>query len=88
MRTIWKYPLPKPGKTLTHEIPRTWSIVHVGLQNGDAMLWADIVDTDGPLLLRKFLCFGTGFNIPRDVSHVGTVIDDGGFVWHFYLEPL
>lgn len=87
MRTIWKYPLPKPGQSIAIAMPAAARFIHVALQGGAAMLWVEVL-AETKAFHRKFWCFGTGWEIPDGLTHIGTVIDAGGFVWHFYNEPL
>jgi hypothetical protein len=33
-------------------------------------------------------CHGTGYEFNGDNVYIDSVIDPGGFVWHYYHEPL
>jgi hypothetical protein len=58
-------------------------VVHVGMQNGELMLWAELDTHALTKPPRVYRVFGTGHEIPDMWMHVGTVFD-GPFVWHVY----
>ena len=81
-RTIWKFPLPGHGISLTlGDFPK---VVHVGPDpQGVPCVWVEHGhDSVHPTNLRLEIV-GTGERVPRDMTHVGTFID-GRFVWHVY----
>lgn len=84
-RFIYKYPLSlREAKTLV-KMPRDAVVRHVGMQNGDVTIWAEVLP-DNPTVTRTFHVFGTGHPIttePGSTDFVGTVFD-GPFVWHVF----
>jgi hypothetical protein len=83
-KSIWKFPMPLDGATV--EMNAGAEVLHVALQHGQLCLWA-LTDTEGPQERRRFITYGTGHPVPSDLrlSHVGTVLTDGGrFVWHIF----
>ena len=88
MRTIYKYPL-KIQRLQTLSVPKFFMPIKIDWQGDNLCLWAE-VDTDlatGPI---KIAMFGTGHELlidgkPFDASwHIDT-IQQGDFVWHFFL---
>lgn len=88
-KKIFKYPL----KQLARQhvlIPYESEILHVGVQRnpltGEEVitLWAS-VDPDENLVEWEFRIVGTGWDVPENGEHVGTVeLADGNFIWHIY----
>lgn len=70
------------------EMRRDAHILHVAHQpsTGQFCVWA-AVDTNLPMVKRKFFVVGTGHPLPTDraIAPVGTVID-GSFVWHLWED--
>jgi hypothetical protein len=79
--TIYKYPVPVRGDTLKVEMPAEAILVHVAMQNEVPHVWAR-VDTDQPMVTRRFQWFGTGWQDMPD-GYVGTV-HQSPFVWHLF----
>lgn len=86
MKTIYKYNLGVEGNIT--EI-KDWlvEILNIKAQNGWPVLWA-IVDTEKkaeePI---QIYCHGTGWPLPDKYGkHIGTAIDDSGYVWHYFME--
>lgn len=80
MKRIFKYPL--TVKELA--IPVTWTPLRFALQRGVPTLWAE-VSTWEPSLLYIPLILGTGQIVPEDAIHLGSLEDDGGYIWHYFL---
>lgn len=84
-KTIWKFGLPI-GETTTHKAPWLWdSILHVGHQDGVVCVWAE-VNPDSPRaewFNKSFVVIGTGWEVPPEHVHRGTV-QIGDMVWHVY----
>ena len=85
MKTIHKYSL-----DTTHEdkikvmMPRVAQIVMVGSQNGQPFLWA-IVDTEHPLVERRYRLIATGQPIPGGYDHVASFTrTNGESSWHLF----
>ena len=77
MKTIYKYP------TGSIQIPKGARVLTAGCQSGEFYIWAE-VDTEAPLEDRKFVVYGTGWEISEDkLSYVSTVFEHV-FVWHVY----
>ena len=86
MRTIWKYEL---GPITTIELPVGAKILNVRAQNGKVMLWAEVeTDESRGREARKFVAYGTGHQLPDDMSshkYIGTVVGVvGDMVFHIY----
>lgn len=88
MRTVWKFVVPVDDREHEIVLPGPGKIVHVGVQGGDVVVWAEfrnIGGHDGATTLRLRV-FGTGHEIvdvPDPYRHVGTAFV-GPFVWHVY----
>ncbi len=86
MRQVWKYPL-DPGQTAI-DMPKDAQVLAVQAQGTVPMLWA-MVDLEAELERRQFYIFGTGYNIPDDLtlSFIDTFqIRDGRYVFHVFEE--
>lgn len=83
MRTVYKFNIPRTGKEPVM-MPVGAGILKVGIQNGSVYCWAD-VGTDLELEPRLFRIYGTGFEIPKNARHIGTLFEEL-FVWHVYEE--
>jgi len=86
-KAIYKYRLPMPGGYIA--LPAQIVPKHVAYQDGMPTLWAEVVDAhdDTEAELINVHCFGTGWHgIPDAYEYIGTLIDGGGFVWHFYHD--
>ena len=64
---IYKYQIKGPPTLMrTHlRIPKEAQVVHVGSQNGDIFIWAEVKAEDPPAE-RCFYFYGTGHNIVRE----------------------
>ena len=83
-RAIYKYSLDVMSEQIV-TADTEWKPLAVGEQNGILMLWAD-VDPKGPTREHKVSIRGTGHNTGDECGpHFGTV-QQGGFVWHVYVE--
>jgi hypothetical protein len=86
MLTIHKYDLIKDAGRI--EIPAEAEILSIQLQNGKPFLWAK-VDTDFYLSDRRFVCYGTGWELLENSTQeseifIATVQDNIGLVWHWF----
>jgi hypothetical protein len=81
MRTIFKYPLYAFGVNVI-SLPFDAEIKAVGQQNNVITLWAE-VEPENTQERRAFYIYGTGHNIPRGFTYIGTAFC-GDFVWHVY----
>jgi len=83
---VWKTILKAHGLT-TAKVPRGSEAVHFAMQGGETVLWFsfDVAD-EGDLEDRTFEIVGTGQETKCGTVYVGTVIDEGGFVWHLFEQ--
>lgn len=86
MTTVWKFPLipTKACEPIEISMPRHAAVLHVGVQDGIAYLWAQ-VNTNKPMETYKFHALGTGWEFPKHVGrYIGTFQIDDGLVFHVY----
>jgi len=89
MRKIWKFPVElnsvlDQAMEFTIDMPDGATLLHVGVQNGQACLWAEI-NPDAPKKPYLFYSVGTGHgSVPEDGAYLGTAILPTGFVFHVY----
>jgi len=84
MKTVYKYQVPIDG---TIKLPLGATVLHVGEQAQSVCLWA-LVDTNQPLVGRRFMLVGTGHPIPETATYHGTGhIMIGGLVFHVFEIP-
>lgn len=83
MKTIWKYVLPEFGQPI--QMPMGAKVLHLGAQNNDACLWAE-VEPEQPAQERRFIPVGTGHPMPPvDLTYVGTtLLFENTLVLHWY----
>lgn len=82
---VFKYALPMNGSILELDLPDQCAICDVNQQDGGIYLWA-LIDTHAPLVKRKFVIYGTGWQI-QDVENLfflKTVFMPNGLVWHVF----
>lgn len=85
MKTVYKYPLEITDEQ-TILLPSSAKPLHVATQCGDLHLWA-LVDTDAPIVPRKFRIHGTGHQIhdADRLSFIGTLMmHDRQLVFHVF----
>lgn len=83
MRQIYKYDVTKPV------VGRIEKFLHLDYQNGNVMVWG-IVDDDIPVKHFTIVGSGTGWHIADFQtihSYLGTLQDEGGYVWHYFAVP-
>lgn len=79
-KVIYKYKI--TGDPI--EMPKGADIIHVGMQNQEAFLWAMFFANNADdKEQRKIDIYGTGQKIPADRKYIGTFMD-GPFVWHVH----
>lgn len=89
MKTIYKYQFSMSSDKEEFEMPSASFPLSVGEQNGLPCMWCQ-VETNNPIVTRKFRIVGTGHEIPETVrlsKYVGTV-QIGVFVWHIFEEEV
>jgi len=99
MKSIWKFEF-KIDDNVDIEMPEYAQVLHVDVQIqrdpnariGDASMhevpciWAR-VDTERPMVKRRFFIGGTGNPLPEDISleHLGTFkMEQDRLVWHLF----
>lgn len=81
MKTIWKYRLDEPVKTLA--LPAGAKVLAVQMQNAEPTLWV-LVDPRNKTEQRTFVNHSTGHTVPdTDDVYCGT-LQAGPFVWHIF----
>ncbi len=82
-RVVYKYSIDKVERVL---IPVPFKIIHVGEQDGEIKIWAEIDPTSTVHKGVEFKIVATGeeFNAER-LTFLKTVIRPSGTVWHVYL---
>lgn len=97
MSTIWKFNLDNPLELVAGKyasrlsfkifIPSGARLLYVGHQHNENYLWA-LVDPDNPPEPVSLVRMGTGGKINNSDllgEYLGTVQNDNGLVWHFFV---
>lgn len=84
MRKVFKYPLQITPEKQIINLPQGSTIVSVGKQNDQLMIWVEVDETRDTFPI-EFYVFGTGQEVPADLEHKGTVMIDP-YVWHIYVK--
>jgi len=81
---VWKFPLASSGIN-RFSVGSDAVIVMVAIdpETRRPAIWIQH-DHNGLQIEVRFEVFGTGWYIPDDLEHAGSVIDDGNFIWHVY----
>lgn len=89
MVKIYKYELGLDGE-ITKIKGKIRKILTTQFQSGSGpCVWYE-VDDELKDIEVKIIAIGTGWELPREIKfwdYIGTVQDDMGFVWHYYVEP-
>jgi hypothetical protein len=84
---VYKYQLTgQDNNHLSADVPAGANIIHADMQNSIPCIWA-VVDPTARLETLYFTFTGTGFDVPPDSIHVGTMFQ-GPYVWHLFQEYL
>ena len=84
-RKVFKYVIQVNDEVQEHEIPRTATEYHVGLNpadHGQLAIWF-VVNPDHAKITRKFFVRGTGQGFPDSAIYMGSVHSDI-FMWHIF----
>jgi hypothetical protein len=85
---VYKYPLTGSDEChLSATVPAGAKIIHVGMQGNVFVIWCIVQPDTAVMEDLYFTVVGTGFDVPPDGVHVGTVFH-GPFVWHLFQEEL
>lgn len=93
MRTIHKFIVPFASQAVNELPPMPANpaapIRFVGLdpRSGLPAVWIEVHTDDNPDPGRRMVVYGTGHEIPPDLTYVGSLID-GSFVWHVFEQPV
>lgn len=84
--TVWKYRLFITGGVQYVQMPAGAELLKLDVQNGEAMLWARVsIQSDAPMVARRFEFVGTGHHVRSNTGHVGTILLNGGaLVLHLF----
>ena len=82
MKKIYKYELSFDNYFELY-LPQYVKPLHVGVQNGKPMLWAE-VDPDNTTIKYEIHCIKDYDEVLAGPEYIGT-IQLFGFVWHYYI---
>ena len=81
---IYKYELGIGGSVTEITAPIV-QFLKVDWQNGTGpVAWA-MIDEEGTERTYNIMSIGTGWDCPTDSGYIGTVQDDMGYVWHYFI---
>ncbi len=84
-KVIYKYQF-RITSVVHVSMPEGAKVLHFGNQHERLTIWVE-VDTDAPIVEKRFWVIGTGQMIPDTVelNYVGTAsFNDGRLIWHLY----
>ena len=88
MKKIWKFPLELADEQVI-QVPAGADILCVQVQLDVLCMWA-LVDPSAKLVTERFYVFGTGWEVPEEITglnYVGTVqINEGHEIYHIFRE--
>lgn len=86
---IFKFPLAcgNSGANSNLSLPEGYKILKLDLQHGMLNAWVEVPENVYLTKMVRFTCVATGeYFKPLTVgTHVETVIDGDGYVWHIYV---
>lgn len=85
-KIVYKIELPEPGEVKVYSLTYAFITKHVALQNHKPMWWFEVVVDEQRSSEVEVTCIGTGWPISTDYWHIGTIVTESGFVWHFYAK--
>lgn len=86
MKTIHKQPIPSINSRVVLRLSTDAKFIHFDLQNRDMCVWVETPVIVKEYKTRTLAVFGTGFDVPDEAVHIGT-LQDRGYVWHLYELP-
>lgn len=90
MKSVYKYKLGREGRTVQYT-DKFAEILHLGDQGlAGPQMWA-LIDEDVREKTIEIRCVGTGWPIlfeDEDYEYIGTVIENSGLVWHYYMREI
>ncbi len=85
MRTVWKYDVPEPNRTIAIQMPACAKFRIMAADGLFPSMWWS-VNTDADKSPLYFKAVGTGFCAPDCGTYVGTYFHKEE-VWHVYEVP-
>jgi hypothetical protein len=83
MKSIWKFKL-EVGELVSLQMPIGSKILSAQIQSSELILWV-LVEPLAEKEWRKFIAFGTGWDIEPDLQlQFISTAQDGPFVWHAF----
>jgi len=85
METIYKYPLNNTSGKYDFMLPADAEVLLVKAQRNVPCIWVKL-DTDKPMVSRKFRLYGTGHEIEENnlFHHGSFFMQEGRFVFHLF----
>ena len=91
MKKIFKYELPTTGGTVKRIDAKVIEWLDIKVQDGIPRIWAIVEEDAYELDAYEIVAWGTGWEVPEEFSnyaYMGTVFDDWGFVWHYFMRQV
>lgn len=85
-KVVYKVQLPEPGQVKEYSLTYGFVSRYVAIQKGKPMLWFEVVIGEQQHSKIEVICVGTGWPIDTNYWHLGTILTESGFVWHFYAK--
>ena len=84
MRTVHKFPLKVVGEQLLY-LPLHFKVLKVDMQGNQVCAWIEL-DSEADLIATSVFMYGTGHRVAVvGAYHIGSIIDGGMYVWHYYM---
>lgn len=84
MKTIYKYVFTLKNTVEEFDMPSDSIPLCVNMQGNNICLWC-IVNTDNPVVKRRFCVIGTGWEIPVNIgAYIGSVFPSP-YVFHVFI---
>jgi len=72
-----------PGELFEYIFPVGTNITTLQIQGNHAVIWYDFDMNEKTMQRRDFAWFWTGWELPDNARHIGTLQDDED-IWHLY----